>query len=168
MSSRVISGALLDRIRDSLSLSPLSEIHPAFMHMHIAQVEQLVAAGLAQEMAEMVLNAAEQAGFGELNRSRRTEEKRRAAEQDRLAGVVLRSSPDGVHAALLALQKAGAPPTATGFFISHSKAEGELTAEQLGDDLIAMSEDVRALALSFCFSAMRFDSLALVQRRASL
>lgn len=106
------------------------------------QAEQLEAVGLASELAEMLLQAAEEQGFGEVIRARRAEERRKAMEQERLAGVVVRSGPDGVHAALLALQRSNAPPTATGFFISHHRAEGELQAEELGDDLIALSEEL--------------------------
>lgn len=54
--------------------------------------------------------------------------------------MVMRSSVDGVKRALLALQTSGAPPTATGFFISHHRAEGEQQADALGDDLILSSE----------------------------
>ena len=44
-------------------------------------------------------------------------------------------------------QTSGAPPTATGFFVSHHRAEGEQQADALGDDLILASEQVLGLSI---------------------
>ena len=68
--------------------------------------------------------------------------RRRQREAQRRAGITERCSIDGVTATLRALAISGAPPTASAFFICHCRAEAEDGALALGEDLVAVSDDV--------------------------
>ena len=104
--------------------------------------EALVDAGCPPAAAARLVEAAAERGYGEIIRRRREEARRRAREAERLAGIMLRSSPEGVSRALLALQTGGAPPTATAFFMCHARADAEDAAAALGDDLVAVADDI--------------------------
>ena len=102
----------------------------------------LVQAGCAPGDAERLVAAAAERGFGEVVRRRREEARRRAREAERLSGIVMRSSPEGVARALHELQTSGSPPTATAFFMCHARADAEDAAAALGDDLVAVANDI--------------------------
>jgi len=102
----------------------------------------LVQAGCAPGDAERLVAAAAERGFGDVVRRRREEARRRAREAERLSGIVMRSSPEGVARALHELQTSGAPPTATAFFMCHARADAEDAAAALGDDLVSVANDI--------------------------
>ncbi len=104
--------------------------------------QALVDAGCPPPAAAQLVATAAERGYGDVIRRRREEARRRAREAERLAAILQRASPDGVQHALLALQTSGAPPTATAFFMSHCRDEAEEAAVALGEDLVAVSDDI--------------------------
>ena len=94
------------------------------------------------EAAFALVSEAQRLGYADACARRADAARRRQREAGRRAGIQERCSQDGVTTALRALQAANAPPTASAFFISHCRAEAEDGALGLGEDLVAVSDDV--------------------------
>ena len=94
------------------------------------------------EAAFSLVAEAQRLGYVDACARRADAARRRQREAGRRGGILERCSPDGVTTALRALQAANAPPTASAFFISHCRAEAEDGALGLGEDLVAVSDDV--------------------------
>ena len=109
--------------------------------------EELRAGGIPTlAAAQAIERAAEDAGYGEVVRQRRGEERERRREAGRLAGITARSQPAAVAASLERLAASGPPPTASAFFVCHSREESETAALALAEELVAASDEV----LGFC------------------
>jgi len=104
--------------------------------------QQLVAAGCHAVLAQEVLACALAQGWCDAHRAMRDDARRHQGEQLRRESLLRRCSVQGCHAALAELQRKGAPPTATAFFITHCRDEAEAAAEALGCDLVSISDDV--------------------------
>jgi len=131
-----MSEAALRALCDRLRLATVEELGGV-------TADELLTAGVpSMEAAEAIERAAYEAGYGEVVRRRREEERARRREAERQSGILARSQPQSVAATLQRLAAAGTPPTATAFFVSHCRDECEGAALALAEDLVAVSDDV--------------------------